>query len=135
MTPSGAGAGAAGLRGGSRGRDLRVPGGESSDSGVQPAGSESGVPAGQQRLAGRRGLGATQRAQHTLTHTNTQEYTDSRVWFTTSTHRKYCTVTGPKACWENDSERWSLKMEASTRLIHPKISKQVQNMVTFGCFL
>ena len=67
--PSGAGDGAAGLCGGARGRDLGVPGGEGPDSGVQPAGSESGVPAGQQRLAGCRGLGATQRAQHTLTHT------------------------------------------------------------------
>lgn len=73
--PPGAGAGATGLRGGAGGRDLGVSGGEGSDSGVQPAGSESGLPAGQQRLAGRRGLGATQRAQHTLTHRNTQRHT------------------------------------------------------------
>lgn len=99
--PSGAGDGAAGLCGGARGRDLGVPGGEGPDSGVQPAGSESGVPAGQQRLAGRRGLGATQRAQHTLTHTHSRV----RVWFTTNTHThtdrlKYCKLTGPNACWE-----------------------------------
>lgn len=69
--PSGAGAGAAGLRGGAGGRNLCVSGGEGSDSGVQPAGSESRLPAGQQRLASRRRLGATQRAQNTLTHTHT----------------------------------------------------------------
>lgn len=100
--PSGAGAGAAGLCRGAGGRDLCVSGGEGSDSGVQPAGSESGVPAGQQRLAGRRGLGAAQRAQNALTRTHTGALAaGSRVWFTTSTQTlTYCKVTGPKVCWE-----------------------------------
>lgn len=92
--PSGTGSGAAGLRGGAGGWDLCVSGGEGSDSGVQPAGSESGLSAGQQRFASRRGLGATQRAQHTLTFTHEQTHTGSRVriWFTISTYTNTITA-------------------------------------------
>ena len=77
--PSGAGSGAAGLRSGARGRDLCVPGREGPDSVVQSAGSESSLPAGQQRLACSRGLGGPECAQNSLTHPSKR--CRVRVWF------------------------------------------------------
>lgn len=71
---SGAGYGAARLCGSAGRWDLCVPQREGSDSGIQPAGSVSSLQASQQRLPGRWGLGATQRAQHTLTETHTNTY-------------------------------------------------------------
>lgn len=134
--PPGAGAGAPGLRGSAGGRDLCLPRGKGSDFGVQPAGSESGLSAGQQRLARRRGLGGSERAQHALTHTQGQ----SLLYFTThtDTQLKYCEVMGPKArgkalWWRNELTCWKSHVATRSRwvisdkFLQPLVIKAAQN--------